>query len=55
MTSVAETVKRALEQQRSGNLHQAEQHYRQALQTEPASAQAWRRLGTLCQSLGRLE
>ncbi len=39
----------------SGQLEQAEQLYRQALQAEPHHAQAWYLLGAACYALGRAE
>jgi Flp pilus assembly protein TadD len=43
-----------LSHQRAGNLWQAEQVYRQLLETEPKESEAWHLLGAICHVQGRL-
>jgi tetratricopeptide (TPR) repeat protein len=54
MATVAEAVSLALQQQRGGNLAQAEQLYLRALQADPCNAEALHLLGTVYQAQGRL-
>jgi len=53
MQNTAEALTLGLEHQRSGNLQQAEQIYRQIVAADPNHADAWSLLGTLAQQAGR--
>lgn len=53
MQNIAEALAQGLEHQRSGNLAQAEQIYRQIVAADPNRADAWSLLGTLAQKVGR--
>lgn len=53
MSVVAQTLRAGLQHHRAGDLPRAEQAYRQALQIDPQSANAWCLLGAVCLALGR--
>jgi len=53
MTTIAELFALAWQNQQAGNFGQAELLYRQVLQAEPAHAEAWARLGSVCARQGR--
>jgi Tfp pilus assembly protein PilF len=53
MTPVAEAFQAAIHYQQTGNLRQAEQHYRLCVQADPDHADAWLRLAEICHKLGR--
>jgi Flp pilus assembly protein TadD len=52
--TTAEMLGLALCHQRAGNLWQAEQVYRQLLETDPKESEAWHLLGAICHIQGRL-
>src|SRR5438270_9390017 len=54
MTTPADTLERAAEAQRAGDVHRAEELYRQRLRAEPSNAAVWSALGRLCAGQGRL-
>jgi predicted O-linked N-acetylglucosamine transferase (SPINDLY family) len=54
MATVADVLTAAQRHHQSGDVQRAEQLYRQALQADPANAQAWYLLGAACQALGKL-
>jgi len=54
VATVAELFALAWQNHQAGNLSQAEQFYRKILQTDPAHADAWGYLGTVCQAQGKL-
>lgn len=53
MSTLADALTQAQHYHRSGDLYQAEQLYRQILQTDPANAEALRLLGVLASQVGR--
>jgi Flp pilus assembly protein TadD len=54
MPTVTDLFSLAFRQHQAGSLAQAEQLYRQVLQTEPSHADAWSCLGAACQAQGKL-
>jgi protein O-GlcNAc transferase len=53
VTTAAEVFALAWQNHQAGNLTQAEELYRQVLQTNPTHADAWAYLGAICQAQGR--
>ena len=53
--TTAEMLGLGVSHQRAGNLWQAEQLYRQLLESEPQEPEAWHLLGALCHVQGRLQ